>query len=418
MSTEGNSLSAAWLKPIFNLILKRDFAEGYALAEYFPQTSTRQLLQLAALLGANRISEADALLVNLDSETQIPVADFTNLLDSIGIDLPKIVFQSLGKKLLRLARYSLELHIATHPEAEAELIEAMIKLASHALSAGDFDSGVEWLQRAKSLDSSPEKLVLYADIALTSRRPESSRALLALAQNWVNEAVCQLPREDIINRWKSAKLLAIDQETFPIACGVLRDLVKQEPRLTPKAFSVLLSLVGYKPYFSDIVDFLVEIDATNFDVIIERLVEEYKKSKSLPFLEKAQAVLGTVATMNDDYSSKLARASVVVGRLSGTLESYARRLQNTRIKPELSLAVAQALIAEKTTEYSLVSHFLEQALKQQNSQRDRAIVTYVELSHLASSRGEVGLFEEFLAKAVALLEQSRSLSIRGKQQCT
>lgn len=57
MEFRSNILSTAWLKPIIGLVRDRDFDEAYALAEYFPATPGRKLVQDAILLGQNNMRE-------------------------------------------------------------------------------------------------------------------------------------------------------------------------------------------------------------------------------------------------------------------------------------------------------------------------------------------------------------------------
>jgi hypothetical protein len=62
MEIQSDLLSATWLKPIVSLIRNRDFDEAYALAEYYPATTGRKLVQCAALDAQKRITEANTLL--------------------------------------------------------------------------------------------------------------------------------------------------------------------------------------------------------------------------------------------------------------------------------------------------------------------------------------------------------------------
>jgi hypothetical protein len=65
METRSETPRETWLQPIVALLGEGEFAEAYALAAYFPNTRNRQLVQLAALLGQNKVTEASDLLGGL-----------------------------------------------------------------------------------------------------------------------------------------------------------------------------------------------------------------------------------------------------------------------------------------------------------------------------------------------------------------
>jgi WD40 repeat protein len=173
VDTTSKLISESWLKPMLDLIGERDFKEAWALAEYFPSTHSRKLVQLAALLGQNSVGEASALLSSLNSETQNLVGDFTSILSHTDVDVLTAASQAIHNKYFELGDFCIQLRLYNNPEATSVVIDWLLKIVAWRLSTGDFNIGVTYLAKAVILDDSPSRLIQYADILLVNQ-PEVS----------------------------------------------------------------------------------------------------------------------------------------------------------------------------------------------------------------------------------------------------
>jgi CHAT domain/WD domain, G-beta repeat len=173
METSTQLVLESWLKPLINLIGEREFREAYALSEYFPDTHSRKLVQLAALLGQNKVAEASILLNTFDSETSNLVVDFATILSHIDLNIFEVGSQAIQDKYFALADFCIELQLHVHPEAIPALLDWLSQIAAQMLSIGNFDRGKIYLEKAIELDNSSTRMIQYAEVLLVNKPEES-----------------------------------------------------------------------------------------------------------------------------------------------------------------------------------------------------------------------------------------------------
>lgn len=415
--SDSDLLSTIWLKPIIGLVQNREFDEAYALAGYFPATPGRRLIECAALLGQDELAKADILLKALPLEMHSAVAN-SRVLAEDGIDFLEVGDKAFMQKYFYAANFCLEIGLSTHPEAAQAVIEGMLDSAAQVLAVGDLDLGKAYLKRVLQIDASPSRLLQWAQAALVNRQAGSAQSLSEFARELIERALGQVPEEDVENRLKAAKLLAIDAQTFEAACELLRQLLRDCPLAGVQVSDLLLPLVDYKPYFSDIADFLLEVDPGNVAPLAEKLVKAYRRSRNSSYLQKAQSLLDALDYAGHGRSLQLARAVLTVGRESDDFESYARRLAGLEVSPDISLEAAQILVKNETLDYALVTRFLEQTLQCDPGQRARVLQAYVRLSKLTEGRGQPNYRERFFRRAVSLstnLKEFLDLGVGGRR---
>jgi hypothetical protein len=138
METRSETPRETWLQPIVALLGEGDFGEAYALAAYFPNTRNRQLVQLAALLGENKVTEASDLLGGLsrswirmmikepqemsESVTQILVAEFATILSQVDLNLLETAYKAIENRYFQLADFCIQFQLLTHPETSLSVI--------------------------------------------------------------------------------------------------------------------------------------------------------------------------------------------------------------------------------------------------------------------------------------------------------
>ena len=145
METRSETPRETWLQPIVALLGEGEFAEAYALAAYFPNTRNRQLVQLAALLGQNKVTEASDLLGGLSrswirmmlvkgspvmsgSVLQSLVADFATILSQVDLDLLETAYQAIKARYFQLADFCIQFQLLTHPETSLSVIREGLRL--------------------------------------------------------------------------------------------------------------------------------------------------------------------------------------------------------------------------------------------------------------------------------------------------
>src|SRR5450759_4683126 len=139
MKPQSDLLTAPWLKPIMSLFRDHNFDEAYALAEYFPATPARQLIQCAALLPLDNLAQANTLLKTIDAKMQTLASGFAYLLDEVDIDLLRVGLTATQKKHLYVGYLCLESYLLSHPEAVQSMINGLIELVVQTFKVGDLD---------------------------------------------------------------------------------------------------------------------------------------------------------------------------------------------------------------------------------------------------------------------------------------
>src|SRR5258706_9793099 len=406
MEADGSHLYANWLNPIIDLIRDRDFGEAYALDEYFPATPGRKLVQCVALLCQDKLSDADSLLKTLSAKIRQLSPDFVRIHSEVDLDtdLLEASRAAIKNKCLALSLLCLESHLRTHPESVQTVIDGLIAIVSQALITNNLDVGLACLDRVTELDDSPARLIQYAEIALANLQKSSAQALSKFVRDLINQALNRLPQEDVDNQLKIAKLLAtIDVESFRTACKLLRQILHAHPSAGPEVAVLLLPLIDYLPYFSDIADFLLDVDPGNVAPLTEQLVKTYERSRNQSYLKKAQFLLNALDYVRLGYSSQLVTSLLIVGRKSNNFELYAQRLVGLELELDIALNVARILIRNRrTSDYDLVMWFLEQALQRGPAARTSVFPLYIRLSEVAASHNHLEQREEFLRRAVNL----------------
>ncbi len=88
MKTRSQILSNIWLQPIIQLIEKQDYSEAYSLAEYYPSTPGRKIMQTCSLVGDGALNEITkkldfdkSKLGNIDDCKVLDAIDLFNQLD-------------------------------------------------------------------------------------------------------------------------------------------------------------------------------------------------------------------------------------------------------------------------------------------------------------------------------------------------
>lgn len=413
MEAHEDHQSVNWLGPITALIRDKEYSEAFALAEFFPPTQSRIALQFVALLGQGNYREADIFLKQLKIDAHTATDDFKTFIRGLDLDLFKIAVEAIKLNYLSIGLFCLELRLPLQPTATQSIIREMLVLTSRALSSGELDLGYKCLQRLLSLDDSPSRLLQYAEVALASRRRESSESLSEFAENLIYRVLSQVPSDDLESRLKIAKLLAIDARTFNDALELLRQIVEADPEMISRVFDTLSPLIEYKPYFSEIADFLLAIAPEKIELITIRLVNGHKLQRNPALLEKAQSLLDAFDYAGHGYDSQLVKAILTVGPHLDNFETGARRLIKLDVRPETLLEATEILLSHKIKDYALVSHLLERILHLNPDVRLKVLAAYGRLGYLAKSDGQADLSNKFLEKTINLSTGLFELLERG-----
>ncbi|MDB9394690.1 hypothetical protein [Microcystis aeruginosa] len=263
METRSETPRETWLQPIVALLREGEFGEAYALAAYFPNTRNRQLVQFAALLGQNKMSEADTLLRDLrrnniparqslcrrirqaingtlskrkslkkfDAETQSLVAEFATILNQVDLNLLDTADKAIEAQYFELADFCIEFQLLTHPETSSLVNDVLLFI----VFCGEKMMEI-WDSRYPAKQSQVFKLEAYLQSSpLPTNRSEAKVLELELElENWskkVPQGTFNGGKKDIK---KESKNITIERHTrieFPSEC-ILEQKVDLKIQLT------------------------------------------------------------------------------------------------------------------------------------------------------------------------------------------
>lgn len=402
MEVQEHRQSAPWPDSIRRLLSEHEYGEAFALSEFFPATQERMLLQCLALLGQEKLIEANSLLEQLNIDLRTIPPNITSFIREGDLDLLNIANQAIKKLLFSTASFCIHLNLLTRPEATQKTIDEMLALTSRALIHGKLDFAQECFDHIANLDDSPMRLLQCAEIALANRTRDSAESLFELAQIFINRALPQVSSEDHETSLRAAKLLAVDARTFDDSCKLFRQILHSSPSMKARVFDTLLPLIEYKPYFNEIADFLLPLYPEKVAQLALRLVNGQKRQRNPALLEKARNILGALDYVGLGFSSQLAEAIVIVGRHSENFESHVQRLIHLEAAPSVFLEAFKVLVDRKSKEFGLMAQLLEHLLLLHPNSRLKVLSGYGQLSNLAERDGRTDLRDEFLERAITL----------------
>jgi hypothetical protein len=140
--------------------------------------------------------------------------NLTTLILEFDLDLLRIVDQAIDGLRFSTANFCAELCLLRPLQSPQTVIDKMLAIAAKALTHDKLEIANACFDRMVALDDSHTRLLQYAEVALANRRTESADALAAVAQNFINRALAEVPVDDYESKLKAAKLLAIDALTF------------------------------------------------------------------------------------------------------------------------------------------------------------------------------------------------------------
>src|SRR6185369_5939633 len=249
---------------------------------------------------------------------------------------------------------------------------------------------------------SAPKLLQYAEVALANRTRNSRESLFELAQSLINRALPQIPDDAYESRLKAGSLLAVDVRTFGHARELFLQMINSCSSVTSRVADTLLSLIEYKPYYSEIVKFLIDIAPERVPEITLRLVSGYKLQRNQALLDKARSILNDDDSFRELNSSQLAQAILSVGSESQHFERYAQRLLNLEAPPEVFFNAIELLISRKSKDFGLIVQLLEYLLLRHPNSRLRVLKGYGQLCNLAEGNEAIHLKKEYLERAITL----------------
>jgi hypothetical protein len=170
--------SESWIEPIVALLQEREFREAYALAEYFPNTLNRQLLQFASLLGESKVTEASVLLKSFNSDNHNIVTRLINVVGHVDVDMiNKTATLAIHKKQWDLAEFCIDLMFFVDPKYLSTKIDStidlLLQLAVSTISNDLFERGKKYLELIITLDNSPSRIIECAEACLVNFPKES-----------------------------------------------------------------------------------------------------------------------------------------------------------------------------------------------------------------------------------------------------
>jgi hypothetical protein len=416
MTQHSDSLSAKWLMPMVDLIQNREFGEAYALAEYYPATTGRKLVQCAALLGENELERANELLKTSSLEMESIAMDFTGIWSHDDPDLLEVSQRAAKMQSFLLARLCIEAHLVIHPEISQEAIEAILFLVMTSLRTDQLDVGIAALERLAQIDDSPLTLLRCAHVALANRQPDSAEALSETSRRMLDRAVNKLPKEDIELKLKAAKLLSIEAKSFERACVLMREAYREDPSVKSSIHDLLMPLIEYKPYFSDIADFMLEIDPGSVATLSTTLMSVYYETQTPSYLEKVLNILEALDYLELGYAAQFATAVLAAADELSDLEAYAERLvEYLQTEPQLCLDIAQALYRNELESYELTAQLLRLSVKGNPKLRSEVLATYAQL--VSRNRDQKGTYTQLILELISLsenFEEFADSAVRGK----
>jgi hypothetical protein len=191
MHTSISSLSAKWLNPILTLLEEKEFGEAHALAEFFPNTMGRRMAQCVALIGQEKLLDADHL-IRTNPEIWSSVSEFGRLMLQFRFD-PEDVAQSADwLKSDHLAFLCLESCLSLPHKDKNTVLNQMLSLARLRVRENDLEMTKQILLRLAKLDDSPSALVRYARIATAHPSYYSSPEPQELARVFIDEAIAKV----------------------------------------------------------------------------------------------------------------------------------------------------------------------------------------------------------------------------------
>lgn len=398
--------SAPWLHTVIELVHQGNYAEAMGMAQYFPATLPNRLAQFFALLGQEELERADPVAISLVGDILEVPNDFLKAMVPDEFEWHQISSEATTRGYCAVSYVCLETLHTIHPGVS--ILNSMLQCGSRALIDNNIDLGFRCLDRVLEFDGSPTRQILCAAAVLAGRRPETLDLLTNRANALLRQALAELAEDDIENRMKIANLWAVEERTLSQAFELWREVLQQAPVSRSRVSSALLPLLEYKPYFSQIADFLVEIDPTSIAAICMRLVQVHKTSNNPASIEKAcQLLLETEPFITQDYAD----AMIVVGQVSGDFALFAHRLYGHRVPPDVSITVVRHLVETDPVEYALVEWFLEQILDEDLSYRTAVLQYWARLCE--QSRTSTDRRAAYLARIVALSSGYREFIQNG-----
>jgi len=413
MESQESTLSTIWLNSLGELLRGHDYSEAFTLADFFPATPERVSLQFVALLGQKNLSKAESFLTQTNISPQRVPIGFSTLLRSVDLDLLGIATDATKQLRFSTALFCIELYLVKQPKDFRRAIEKMSALASRALLHDRIDIGHACFDRMITLDSSASGLLKSAEVALANRTRNSREALFELAQNFISRALFQIPEDAHDSKIKAGSLLAVDERTFGQARELFLQLIRSCPSVTSRVVDTLLPLTEYKSYFSEIVDFLIDIAPQQAAEITLRLVRGYRVQRNSDFLEKARRILDEAEYMGQRNSSQLAAAIVSVGKESDNLERYAQRLLKLEAPAATFFDAIKLLISRQSKEFRLITQLLDYVLLRHPDSRLEVLWGYGQLCNLAEVHEQPNLKEEYLERSFILSNSVRELLEHG-----
>lgn len=402
METTSNVQSIPWLRPLVELLNKREFEEAFELGEYLPETTERKLVQCAVLVAINKFKESETLLRGLSLD--IPqIAPFISTVFSKGVDfLLTMAIHAIDEGYLLTGHLFFESYLCKIPNPGSKALIALKRLSGIALRLHEYDLGLDFINRNLQINNSPDQLLKCAEIVLINRSSEFAENLLVFSKNLIDQALDKLDDDNIELRIKAAKLLAMGIKTFDEAGILIREVLKLDLSKKEEISNLLLPLIDSKSNFSEIADLLIDIEPANIFQITNELFQIFLHTKNSIALEKAKLLLGKIDYIESGYVQQFADALLTVASHVEDFELYAKKILDYHVEAKTFLKFAGKLIGSESNNLFLASKFVDKAFLGDSSLKISVIRAYFRLAKLCEKKGEMHLRDAIILKAANL----------------
>ncbi len=230
--------SMKWLGPVVGLVREHDFEEAFTLAEYYPATSGRHLVQIASLLGRyarslsvlelkiskqaeQALKDCEVIAKNIQTEDRNQPHDFAHLVNELSPTLLETVYgAALKSKRFHLAQVCLASIQLLNPEDSNARAVEWLDLAQACFAQGEVGLCETSLKHLFSLQYDTASVIQhFSDCSNLRTRQQLMKVLRdkgwVLSQERSGELFAELFKTDLELSKDDIEKINSDIESFP-----------------------------------------------------------------------------------------------------------------------------------------------------------------------------------------------------------
>jgi len=230
--------SMKWLGPVVGLVREHDFEEAFTLAEYYPATSGRHLVQIASLLGRyarslsvlelkiskqaeQALKDCEVIAKNIQTEDRNQPHDFAHLVNELSPTLLETVYgAALKSKRFHLAQVCLASIQLLNPEDSNARAVEWLDLAQACFAQGEVGLCETRLKHLFSLQYDTAYVIQnFSDCSNLRTRQQLMKVLRdkgwVLSQERSGELFAELFKTDLELSKDDIEKINSDIESFP-----------------------------------------------------------------------------------------------------------------------------------------------------------------------------------------------------------